>query len=666
MQTDAGNFSGRGRRNSVIVECLVMIRTKDIRMLPRFLFGAGLVLVVSLWLVTYFPWFYQMEQESFFCYLPVFHEPFWLYPGGPVRWAARFLIQFFHWDIGTAVVFLFLSVLLASGILSFAGSLLEKDSGIVRKILVWLVAALVPLCFFLFSCQGIDGMAVGLSLVSSLWLAVLSERLVRNLSGSAALSVNLLLALSAYYLLGPLSVFFVLAVSFSALRNLLVLPLLLFAAWLASRHLFCTFGQCTGYDLWKNGTLLQKTALAFLAFVLFSGAFRIRKKNSLSVRNNRGRGFGRKVSVRTFREKHPGNLFLPLASTFALVLFWLLWGLVPLTSDVFPVRKIFYRCERAADNRDWDRICREATAYFDAHLRFDPRKWESSFFVGDSFEEARAVFHYRELLAVDLKLALLKSGRLNRQFLSYGGVPEMNMLFPAVPLVAGRYNIPHIRMAWHTGLFVPMRIYTNNLLNAGGLSNAGLRWIIPNSVYLARYALAGNYLYYQAHTLAYRSLARYWQAYNSPETAEGQEYIARNRQSGNPRMVEEDIMLDFWARAVYTPASDTALLEYRCMLDLLYKKIGNLPAYVRHYRRLGFNTLPAYLQEGLLILQDYDPDKGDPIPYSAYAYSNSVLDDYVSAVRARRLWQEGRLPFSEIRDRFGSTYFFHYYFRTFY
>ena len=307
--------------------------------------------------------------------------------------------------------------------------------------------------------------------------------------------------------------------------------------------------------------------------------------------------------------------------------------------NAFGVQWTFYKSEKAAEAQEWESVYRLASRYFDAHPEENNLSQEKA--------------EYRDMLSVNLKLALLKTRRLNREFFSFDQVPEMQAMFPYENSAAGRYNIPNIRLAWHVGLMVPMRIYANNHLNTHGLSNATVRWIIPNSIYLGRYDLAQRYLHYQAHTIAYRKEAHYWQAYNSPEAASVHPYIRHHRESGSKRTIEEAVFLDFWATQIYTPLSDTLLLDYKTFTDLYYLHWENLPADVAHYHRLGL-PLPIYLQEGLFLARTYKPGE----------VTEEVLHECLRVEEACRLFQRGELSYRDLWVSCGSTYSFHYYLST--
>ena len=311
----------------------------------------------------------------------------------------------------------------------------------------------------------------------------------------------------------------------------------------------------------------------------------------------------------------------------------------PLFNNAFAVQRVFYKSERAAEAQDWERVYGLASRYFDAHPE------------AGKLSQAKA--EYRDLLSVNLKLALLQTHRLNREFFSFGQVPEMQAMFPRENSAAGRYNIPNIRFAWYAGLMIPMRIYANNYLNVHGLSNAAVHWIIPNSIYLGRYDLAQRYLYYQAHTLAYHKEAHYWQAYNSLEASSAHPYISHHRKSGNPRTIEEAVFLDFWATQIYTSLSDTLLLDYKTFIDLYSLHWENLPADAVHYHRLDL-PLPIYLQEGLFLARNAKPGE----------ITEEVMRECRRVEEVCRLWKRGELDYEELWARCGASYVFYYYLST--
>lgn len=317
------------------------------------------------------------------------------------------------------------------------------------------------------------------------------------------------------------------------------------------------------------------------------------------------------------------------------------------------LQRVFAQSECWAEHQQWDRLVKTASAYFDLHPE-EPQDADLQ------------QLQVRELLAVNLKLALLKSGRLNRQFFSYSHIYEMNQFLP-VSFFAGEYNFSNMRFAWHLGLFVPMRIYTNNMLNVNGLQNATLRKIVPDAIFLQRYDLAANYLYYLSHTLFYASEAERWQASNSSFLSGQDSFFVEQRTLNTDRIYEErGTNLDNWVELMYTSRSDEDMLEYYTFLQLFYKNIKELPALAEHYRRLGYRTLPDYVQEGLLILQGYEPET-DTVPeiYSGYAYSPTVLAVFKRARQDQKLHQMGVMDVNILKKNQGSTYFFHYYFRRF-
>lgn len=273
---------------------------------------------------------------------------------------------------------------------------------------------------------------------------------------------------------------------------------------------------------------------------------------------------------------------------------------------------------------------------------------------------------YREQLAENLKLALLKNGLLNRRFFSYSDIYEMNMMLPGNS-VSGEYNFSNMRFAWHLGLFVPMRIYTNNTLNVEGLQNATISVIIPNAIFLGRYDLAGNYNYFLQHTLFYGKQARRWRDCNSLEKSEADSFFFAQRHNNNLQMQEEPgTVLDGWVFQMYSPNSGKELLEYYTFLKLFYKDLDSLPSLVQHYRRLGYKTLPDYVQEGLLILQNYEPERGGkPQKYADYEYSPVLLNEYKRFRRSQKLHQMERLKVTDVQKMHGTTYSFHYHFRRF-
>lgn len=306
-----------------------------------------------------------------------------------------------------------------------------------------------------------------------------------------------------------------------------------------------------------------------------------------------------------------------------------------------------------ADRQQWNELVGMASAYFDKHPQPDEK-----FNIGQR--------RTRELLAVNLKLALLKSGRLNSQYFSYNHVYEM-ILFLPTSIFAGDYHFSNMRFAWQLGLFIPMRIYTNNMLNVNGLQNATLRKIAPNAIFLQRYGLASNYLYYLNHTLFYTSEAKRWLAANSDWLSMQDSFFEEQRSLNSGRMHEEKgTNLNDWIDLMYTPRSKKELLECYTFLQLFHKNIDKLPALAEHYRRLGYKKLPNYVQEGLLILQNYEPEKQEqPQRYSDFAYSPMVLAEYGRAQQAYKLYKMGAVSLETVEKMQGSTYFFHYYFRQF-
>lgn len=584
-------------------------------------FNTFLLVALACWLWYFFPWFGYMEQGSFFCYLPSYILPFLTQPGGGAELMARFLAQFFISPIGVVAVHLVLVFLL-----SFA---IRGVFRVLKCRSVWfgIIAGLAFVPYWVFAFKGLAGFTVAVAYVVNIAVAWGCLSLFQ-FGKRIGLVFSLVITMCMFYFTGPLALFVLLPVCIRfPVCGWSIIPIWFFTAFLVARCFVYSFSQTSGFDFWQSCGIWQKTALLATIIAWIAGIFLCRTKHKI-----------RCIAYRYF-------ILLPV---------WSVLWLIPVWYEANPLERTFYLSERYARQERWQDVIVTASDYFDRNP------------LPQTSLDHNALC-WRDMMAVNLKLALLKTGRLNNRFFSYGDIEEMNTYMAGFP-VAGHYNFPSVRFASQAGLWVPLRIFANNILNVNGIQNATLQVIIPNSIFGRRYELARNYLYYQNHTLFYRKEARYWQAFADEESSDRQAGIYRRRHSDSHRMWEEEgLALDAWVQALYTPASDSTVLEYFTFTQLFYKKPDSLPALAAHYRRLGYHTIPQYLQEALLIMQHYEPSASvQPQTYSGYAYSPAVVRKYVQAEADRMLYQEGALTFEELQSRYGSTYWFHYYFRRFY
>ena len=596
------------------------MKNTDLRV---FVISANGLLLTALvcWLGYFFPWFGYLEQSSFFCFLPSYLEPFLTKPAGVAELAARFLAQFFLFPVGVVAVHFALVMQLSLSLVGITRALKCRS-------LWWgVVAGSAFLPYWIFAFNGMAGFTVAVAYVANLTVAWACLSLAR-FKGWGMVCV-FITAVFMYHFTGPLALFCLLPVMVRfPVYGWALLPFWLLMAFLDARCFIYSFIQTSGIAFWQSCDFVQKTVWIVTTVIWLAGIFFCRIQWN-PVRHDSHRGF----------------ILLPV---------WAILWLIPVWCEARPLERAFYLSEQYARQENWKKVIKTTSDYFDRH----------------PFPDASADYNeagLRDMMAVNLKLALLKTGRLNDSFFAYGNIEEMNTYMIGLS-AGGHYNFPSVRFAFQSGLWIPLRIFTNNILNAYGIENATLRAIIPNSIFWQRYELARNYLYYQSHTLFYRKEARYWQAFADESTSDQQAAISFRRQSDSRKMWEEEgLALDAWVQAMYSPASDSTTLEYFTFTQLFYKKPDSLPALTAHYRRLGYRTLPQYLQEALLIIQHYEPSGSTPPQtYSEYTYSPAVLKNYVRAESDRILYREGVLTLDELQSRYGSTYWFHYYFRRFY
>lgn len=610
--------------------------------------GLALVLAIffSFWSWYFMPWFLSIERLSYFGYMPGYIFSFLEFPGGLVEYVSRFIVQFYHTPWGvvlTNLVLFLLGISVFSLYIRRITASRTKRCPLFFRSWLWGVFAALYFVTLPYQLQGV-----------SIWISVLLGSLLAWVTlcighgkGIFPVVFSFLSALALYYFCGPLVVVYLCFIGVARYKFFLgALVGAVLSFWVSKGVAFTLPALESLIPLMPEMRcafiVLLLLMLSTLLYVPRYGRTRYRRINS-HLKNGSFR-FQRQslwMAVETW-----GLCLLP--SAFCL---WL---------SLSPFDRTFYEVENAASKADWSLVYRKASNYFDSH----PVPVPVHGFISD---KNRSEFEYkyrlkRELLSVNLKLALIKMRRLNSQFLTYSSIPEMNLFMEASRL-GGNYHLPHVRFAYGCGLFVPMRIYLNNILNVKGIQNETLLMVVPNSIFLGRYDLASNYLYWMENTLWYKDTAIYWTRYNSEDSSGQQEYISFHRSHNSLKMVEESSELDFWADAMYTPQSGYELLEYKTFLDLFYKRLDSLPSLAEHYRRLGYTVLPDYVQLGLLIHQENQD--GHYSTFADYAYSPSIVKEFEGFNQMYYMYRQGLVSLSELQKQYGFSYMFHYYLRDF-
>lgn len=222
------------------------------------------------------------------------------------------------------------------------------------------------------------------------------------------------------------------------------------------------------------------------------------------------------------------------------------------------------------------------------------------------FQTATDTAAERLEMATILKWALLTSGQLNEDFLTYGHIPEMGLMLP-VSFPAMRIAKPYSCLTMACGLYVPALSTMICATDRNGLDLFSTRLLTEICIETGRLSLARRYI---AHL---------------PKAEQGEWYrkAKEHRQalwawdSLPYHLASEPATTDAWVCFFYPsdsaertalalkPTQARCLLDYYTLLQLLHKRLDLLPAITEAYRAQGAARLPAYVQEAWLLAMNY-------------------------------------------------------------
>ncbi|MEG1498844.1 MAG: hypothetical protein RR393_05410, partial [Bacteroidales bacterium] len=319
------------------------------------------------------------------------------------------------------------------------------------------------------------------------------------------------------------------------------------------------------------------------------------------------------------------------------------------------LERVFLKVENAITDHNWEKALYHGNLYYKKHAQ-------------DDFSNPKL----RLGIATYMKLALIKNNQLNDLFLSYYRVPEMGSMLPFSLPYWENFNILMAQFYFETGLYVPAMSTLTCLLEEKGLQNETIKKMIPTLIYVKRFALAENYLYYLKHSLPYSNLASYWEKFNSEEASNKSNLIKWKREQAGKTYHEEKPYLDDWVVETYSPLSfNQDLLNYYTLITLLNKNLTPVPALVAHYKKIQAKRLPTYLQEAVLLSIKYKEDPKirrnalQKNGYMGFTFDRAVLDQFDRMYKDVMLYNQGIVSASALERHYADTYFFHYLFGKF-
>ncbi|MCM1170434.1 MAG: DUF6057 family protein [Bacteroides sp.] len=273
----------------------------------------------------------------------------------------------------------------------------------------------------------------------------------------------------------------------------------------------------------------------------------------------------------------------------------------------------------------------------------------------------------RDEMATILKWALLTSGRLNEDFLSYHGIPEMGLLlpfgFPAIEIAK-----PYSCLTMACGLYVPALSTMICATDRNGLDLFSARLLTQICIKIGRLSLARRYISY----LPEEEQAMWYQ-----KIQEGKQSLWA-WDSLPYCLPHEPYSTDAWIQLFYpTNAAEkealnlndgqaACFLDYFTLLQLLYKQLGLLPFIIDSYRESGAKRLPTYVQEAFILSSNYliadgisqeellQWRKGElRIEPNVIARFERWFNDFY-------LLQNGAMSLTEMQKKYGDTYMFYF------
>lgn len=283
------------------------------------------------------------------------------------------------------------------------------------------------------------------------------------------------------------------------------------------------------------------------------------------------------------------------------------------------------------------------------------------------FRMASQTDSLRAEMATTLKWALLTSGRLNEDFLSYHNIPEMGLMlpfgFPAIEIAK-----PYSCLTMACGLYVPALSTMICATDRYGLDVFSARLLTQICIKTGRISLARRYLSYlpkEEQSVWYNELRTEKQSLWAWDSLPY--YLPHE-----PYKTDDWVLLFFPTNAAEKAALDLSdkqaacLLDYYALLQLLYKRLDLLPFIIEYYRESGAERLPTYVQEAFLLSLNYLIDgsisKEDLLQWRSgnLQIEPDIISHFEHWFYDSFLLQNGSISLADMQKKYGDTYSFYF------
>lgn len=291
------------------------------------------------------------------------------------------------------------------------------------------------------------------------------------------------------------------------------------------------------------------------------------------------------------------------------------------------------------------------------------------FFTADSATgrtNAEKILRYE--MATTLKWALLTTGRLNDDFLSYGNIPEMSLMLP-ISFPATKIARPYSRLVMACGLYVPAMSTMICDIDRNGIDNFSARLMTEICLNTGRLTLARRYLSYLPKAEQGRWFSRFPQYRQAHWAWDSLPYYLPSEPSTTDAWVHFFYPLNAAERAALRLSDEQArcLLDYYTLLQLLHKRLDLLPAIIDAYRAQGATRLPAYVQEAWLFAMNYL--NGGLSKEELLQWRNGDLKIEPDVIDRFERWfyvftalRNGTGSWNDLHENYGDTYAFYFIF----
>ncbi len=265
------------------------------------------------------------------------------------------------------------------------------------------------------------------------------------------------------------------------------------------------------------------------------------------------------------------------------------------------------------------------------------------------------------------KLALIGGCKLPELYTSYRNYPHFGDLFPGMD-----HELPINGLMFSEDFFYILGVYPQSRrasegnmeyfgINARSLKRAVLaNLIVKDSVYQPWMApVFDNTLYYKNFLT---------------EKEKDSAFLAVKRTALFNGFVKSQSCFDVWpALLVDSAPNNRIVFEYALMNALLMGKAHHiLPNYENYFAHLGYEHIPTYFEEALLVALNYgNPEGISKDQLHSYRFGGmqirpATIERCDQFFKASGRFQLGQFPFAKLQDAFGGTYWFHFLYEEMY